>query len=69
MDKELFFGLTIGLLGGMLICATFPKVKAAVQNGKEEVAKATKKLAKKAKKAVKSLKSEEADGEEESIAE
>lgn len=56
MDKELCFGLTIGLLGGMLICATFPKVKAAVQNGKEEVAKATKKLAKKAKKSRQKLK-------------
>ena len=69
MDKELCFGLIIGLLGGMLVCASFPKVKTAVEDGKAEVAKATKKLAKKAKKAVESLKSDENDGEEENMAE
>lgn len=50
MNKEICFGLVIGLLGGMLVCATCPKVKKAVVEGKEKVLSCAKKLKKQAQK-------------------
>ena len=63
MDKTFCLTLAVGLLSGMLICATFPKVKNAVNESKEKVVECAKTLKKKADKTLEKLK--EANDEEE----